>query len=108
MRRQAIATLFPLVFLALAHGSAPAAPDSEKGSSGDDKSAIAAALVRQLGADSYQAREEASQRLLALGRTAKPALLDGLKIADPEIRNRCERLLVTVLEADFKARLQAF
>src|SRR5262249_33537194 len=65
-------------------------------------------LVRQLGAGKFEEREEATKKLLAMGRPAKQALLDGLKTNDPEIRTRCERILVLVLEQDYKARLDAF
>jgi hypothetical protein len=74
----------------------------------DNDTDKAALLVRQLGNGSFQLREDASRSLLKLGRPAKQALLDGLKINDPEVRSRCERILVLVLEQDFKARLDGF
>lgn len=68
----------------------------------------AVALVQQLGDRSFQAREDASKQLMQIGRPAKQALLDGSKSLDLEIRSRCEHLLVAVLEADLKARVEAF
>ncbi|MBL8795010.1 MAG: hypothetical protein JNM56_13960 [Planctomycetia bacterium] len=65
-------------------------------------------LVRQLGSQSFNAREEASKKLMQLGRPAKQALLDGAKSLDLEVRTRCEQLLVDVLAADLKARVDAF
>ncbi|OAI48044.1 hypothetical protein AYO44_01175 [Planctomycetaceae bacterium SCGC AG-212-F19] len=65
-------------------------------------------LVRQLADRSFERREEATKRLLQIGRSAKQALLEGLKAPDLEVQTRCERILVTVLEEDFKARLEAY
>jgi len=65
-------------------------------------------LVRQLGDASFQAREQASRELLALGLAAKEALQEGARDPDPEVRRRCEDLLPAVLEADRRARVQAF
>src|SRR5262245_26095389 len=52
-----------------------------------------AELVRRLGDPSYLTREWAAQDLLALGTRARPALLEGLKSADAEIKARCRDLL---------------
>jgi hypothetical protein len=65
-------------------------------------------LVRQLGHESYPVREEASHKLLALGLAAKDILIEGARNPDPEIRNRCRKLLPAVFRADRKARLEAF
>lgn len=70
--------------------------------------AQAAALVKQLGDRSFRVREEAAAKLTQLGIPAKQALLDGQKDGDPEVRARCERILVVVLDLDLKARLAAF
>src|SRR5262249_46381809 len=53
-------------------------------------------------------REQASEALLKIGRSAKLALLEGLKHPDIEVQQRCQRLLISILEQDFKARLDAF
>ena len=68
----------------------------------------AKALVQALGDVSFSAREEAAKKILALGPAAKAALQEGLQSTDLEIQSRCELLLVTVLEQDFKVRLNAF
>ena len=51
-------------------------------------------LFDQLTADSFDAREEATQRLSNYGELIRPALLDAAHHADsPELRSRAERLL---------------
>ncbi len=65
-------------------------------------------LVRQLGDHSFAVREQASRELFRLGLAAKPALLAGARDADLEIRRRCRDLLPSILEADRRARLEAF
>lgn len=90
-----------LFFLGMA--GAPAEPDKDR-----DPGELATELVRQLADRSFERREEAEKRLTQLGRAAKVALLEGLKATDLEVQTRCERILVVVLEEDFKARLAAF
>src|SRR5262249_61486054 len=51
------------------------------------------ALVRQLGADLYAQREEASQALSRRGRPALPLLREALKDSDAEIVRRAERCI---------------
>jgi len=50
-------------------------------------------LVRQLGAKSYRAREDAARDLLKRGAGAVAALADGIKDTDPEVSERCRQLL---------------
>ena len=64
--------------------------------------------VRRLGADDYRERETAARQLLALGPAAKPALLEGAKLPDLEIRLRAHSLLREILHSGFEARLKAF
>ncbi len=64
--------------------------------------------VEQLGGDSFRQRQRAERELTLLGLPAKAALLDGLKSGDAEVRDRCRRLLVVVLEQDYQARVDAF
>jgi hypothetical protein len=73
-----------------------------------DDPLAAAELVRRLGDDSYQVREEASKELLRLGAAAREALQEGTKDSDLEIRRRCRELLPSVLEAQRQAQLEAF
>lgn len=67
-----------------------------------------ATLVRELGNESFQAREAATARLARMGLTAKDALLAGLADPDAEIRLRCRRVLETVLDLDFRDRIRRF
>jgi hypothetical protein len=64
--------------------------------------------VRQLGDRSYQVRQRAELALTQLGIPAKDALMAGLRDTDAEVRARCRRVLVTVLELDCQARIEAF
>jgi hypothetical protein len=70
--------------------------------------AAAQQLVRQLGDPSYQARQRAELALTQLGVPAKDALMAGLRDSDAEIRARCRRVLVVVLDLDCQARIDAF
>jgi hypothetical protein len=67
-----------------------------------------AALVRQLGDNTFAVRERAANQLIRLGRTARPALEAGLKDPDLEIRRRCQQLLPLALKQDLENRLAAF
>jgi len=58
--------------------------------------ADAAKLVTQLGAEDFQVRDDASKQLRTLGQSALPALNDGLKSTDPEVRGRCESLIAQI------------
>ncbi|MBY0527858.1 MAG: hypothetical protein K2R98_30960 [Gemmataceae bacterium] len=100
MTRLSLVTVcLPLLALAAnLHGADPLGTEHE----------TAAALVRQLGDLSFESREKASVALVKMGRPAKQALLDGQKSADPEVRVRCEKILIVVLDLDFKARVDAF
>lgn len=66
------------------------------------------AWIQQLGDDSYDVRENASRELSALGLTAKPELLAGMRGTDSEIRWRCAKLWEAVRETDFQLRATAF
>jgi hypothetical protein len=87
-----------LVLAAPLYADRPAEPPARR----------AANLVRQLGDDSFEVRERAGKDLLRLGVAARRALQEGARDADPEVRRRCKELLPAVLEADHKARLDAF
>ena len=50
-------------------------------------------LVKQLGSDEYQEREDASRKLKEIGRPAIPALKKALKSEDLEVRLRAESIL---------------
>ncbi len=65
-------------------------------------------LVRDLADPRFRVRDAAAKELMKIGRLAKPALIEGMKSADPEVWNRCSQLLPEVLAADLKARVDAF
>ncbi|MGH7168653.1 MAG: hypothetical protein ACRELG_00045 [Gemmataceae bacterium] len=83
--------------------SARAAETATRADSGD-----IAELIRQLGADEFNVREEASRQLLIIGLSAREALLAGAKNPDLEIRRRCRELMPAILEAHRQAKLAAF
>jgi len=68
----------------------------------------ALALVRQLGSESYQAREEAARELADIGKTAEKALRDGLRDDDAEVRRRCQELLTHINRSELEVALDAF
>jgi hypothetical protein len=54
------------------------------------------ALIRQLGDDSFEAREKATQALIALGEVAAPFLQQAAKSPDLEVARRAERCLAAI------------
>jgi hypothetical protein len=56
-----------------------------------------AGLVKQLGAESFAAREEAQEALAALGDPAEPALREGIASKDPEVASRSRQALARIL-----------
>ena len=66
------------------------------------------ALVDLLGDTRFIERENAASILTKAGLPAQQALMDGMKNADAEVRFRCQRILATILENDFRRRLKAF
>ena len=65
-------------------------------------------LVRRLGADSYQDRQRAYEKLQSLGTTVRFAVEQGLKSEDPEVRIRCNFLLEAIFEAEKEKRFVLF
>jgi hypothetical protein len=53
-------------------------------------------LVDQLGSDDFDARENAAKRLLELDEVALPALKDGTKSTDAEVRQKAEELAAMI------------
>ena len=66
------------------------------------------ALVRQLGAPSLFAREQAARRLAAMGSAGKAVLTEAQRDTDLEIRLRARAILEGLLRDEFEARLAAF
>lgn len=65
-------------------------------------------LVGLLGDERYSVREKASELLISLGPVALPAVQEGTRAVDREIRYRCERILAVIRKSDFQRRLAAF
>ena len=69
----------------------------------------ARALVRQLGSEDFDEREDAEQQLADLGRLARAALFAGATTnPDAEIRFRCRQLLPHAVTLDTRAQLDTF
>jgi hypothetical protein len=90
---------------ALFAGVAPAAPPAPLDPAEHRR---AQELVRQLASPRYREREQAALELVKMGRTARLALQEGKKAADPEVHSRCEQLLPQALALDLAFRLEQF
>jgi hypothetical protein len=99
MKRVAVVSL--LLMLALVAGRVPPLRAEEK-------ALPPAELVRRLGSPAYPERQDAAVRLARLGREAVPALRDGLRDPDPEVRRRCEDLLPRAQRSDLDIQLDSF
>jgi hypothetical protein len=106
MMRTVFTTFLALPFLLAGPGLVPGARAATSLTPAERKRAED--LIRQLGDPSYPVREEASKALYEMGLAVKDLLIDGSSHADLEVRRRCQELLPRVLEADHKARLEAF
>lgn len=62
-----------------------------------------AILVAQLGSDEYHEREAAVTALEKVGPAALPALREGVKSSDPEVRQRASKILVKLQRASDSA-----
>jgi hypothetical protein len=65
-------------------------------------------LVRQLQSTEFQKREAAAKALVGLGAKAIPAVKAGLTSNDPEVAQRCERLLVLLRKEELTRFRTAF
>ena len=65
-------------------------------------------LVRQLGDESFQAREKAADQLASMGIAASDALREGATSVDREVRYRCRRLLADIQSRQFNIMLERF
>ena len=77
-------------------GAGPAAADIAATRPAEDAAALKeriARAVKDLGADSWRVREEASRRLWEIGRPAQTALEQAADSDDPEVRARARRIL---------------
>ena len=91
-----------------ADSSVPAKSAATKDPSSNDSDAVAREWVKRLGAPEYREREAAARQLLALGPSARPALQEGMRSADLEVRVRAWMLLQKIAHSGFEARLKAF
>jgi hypothetical protein len=62
-------------------------------------------LVQQLGDSSFKVRDKATAELDRLGSAAIDALRDGVKNPDPEISDRCRKLLPKALDLRFQEQI---
>jgi hypothetical protein len=65
-------------------------------------------LVRQLGHPRFAMREAAAKELLEMGPAAFPALAEGAKSPDEEVRNRSQALLPRAKALEWKRRAAAY
>ncbi len=68
----------------------------------------AAELVRKLGSARFDDRKAAEEGLLRLGPAALPAVQEGLKSGDAEVRSRCRRLIPQIELEDRARRADAY
>lgn len=68
----------------------------------------AAFLVRKLGSLSFMEREAAHKELMLFGSMALPALHDGLKSNDLEVKQRCKQLIPTIEQAEWAQKADAY
>jgi hypothetical protein len=91
-----------LLSLAILAGRVPAAPTTQPAAPSatptTQPSAEISALIRQLGADDFHDRRDASQKLKQLGKAAIPALKEARNSKDPEIQARADELLQEIDE----------
>ena len=66
------------------------------------------ALVTALGDDKFSSRENATEELISAGISALPALQQGTRHSDREIRFRSYRIILLVRKNDFQRRLDSF
>jgi hypothetical protein len=88
--------------------SSAAAPAGNPNDPNSPEFKRAADLIRQLGSGRFTVREAAARQLLEMGRSARGALQVGTHDPDPEVADRCRRLLPQAAYADFQVRLDAF
>jgi hypothetical protein len=86
--------------------AASAAPPP--GAPGTPEHARAGELVKQLGDARFATREAAAKKLFEMGPAALPALQDGTKSGDEEVRDRCTALIPKVKAAEQNRRADAY
>src|SRR5262245_16353683 len=71
-----------------------------------EPTAQARELVARLASTNFREREEAAHDLVRLGPDARQALADGINHSDPEVAERCRRLLPAAMEFHLRALLE--
>ncbi|MBI4613889.1 MAG: HEAT repeat domain-containing protein [Planctomycetes bacterium] len=99
MKRAAIVALAVLSAFPLAR--------AQEESAAPDLSGEIERLVRDLGAESWEARERAVERLARIGEPAEEAVRRAAEDADPEVRTRAEWVLAAIRERAAVERLVA-
>jgi hypothetical protein len=89
-----------LISLALVASKSHASPEEDE--------ARAKALVKQLGADDFRARERAAKELADLGAASKKALEEGSRSIDAEVATRSRKLYPHALECYRKERFEQY
>lgn len=98
-----------LLIVGFAGTAGAASPDPKTLAVPPEELSRARELVQQLGSEQFAEREKAEQALAAMGRLARPALLEGVNSdPNPEVRSRCSALLPKANALDIKARLEVF
>lgn len=87
--------------------SAPQAAAQESPPVAPAATPSAGELVARLADADYKVRESAERQLREMSLAAKPALVEGLRHADVEVRRRCRAALTEVLERDFRDKVAA-
>ena len=85
-----------------------AAADPKPGDGGTPEHRKALDLVRQLGDPKFANREAAATRLIEMGRAAVPALTEGTRSGDEEVRTRSLALLPRAKAAEWARRAAAY
>ncbi|QDT36242.1 outer membrane protein assembly factor BamB family protein [Stratiformator vulcanicus] len=70
--------------------------------------AVAKRSIAQLNDPSYDVRQSAESKLVALGIAAKPALTSAIKTGSPHVSDVCQRILERLIADDFRRRLKEF
>jgi WD40 repeat protein len=100
------ARLLMLCCLTLAAAAAfvrlSAAPQETRPPAEPAQAAEIARLIRQLGDDQFDKREEACKRLEEIGEPALPPLRQALDSKDAEVRQRAERVLAAIAKRVFR------
>jgi hypothetical protein len=73
-----------------------------------EQQAEVAEWIKQLGHRSFAVREAAGERLAKMGRGVEPMLREALADPDPEIRERCRRLIPRAINFELDRQLGAF